>query len=126
MASLTATELASIRADEQTAMPSTCTISRNTPSSDSQGGDTAVWTDIATGVPCRLSPLFPRGAVEATTGERTLAEFRFLLTLPAGTDIEAKDRVTVTGAADGGPHEVIGVTDRTPELVRRAEVQRLL
>jgi len=73
-------------------LPDTCTIQRYTESSTGDG-TTQAWSDLATGVSCRVSPL-AAGASESLGADASLqAVAQWTVWLPAGQDVTVKDRV---------------------------------
>lgn len=95
---LSAAELASMRATLNRTLPDTATIQRNTLQSDGSGG-TEVASTATTG------PFACRVAIPAVTGTRSGREEViagrldavgiWTITLPAGTDVKAQDRIIV-------------------------------
>lgn len=110
---LTTSGLASLRARMTTALPDACTISRNTPTSDGAGGQTPSWATVETTV-CSIAPA-GNSAQERAIADRLSSVVAYTVTLPALTDVTAKDRI-VSG---GRTLEVAGVIVRTQELTRR-------
>lgn len=77
-----------------TLLPDRATIQRPTTVYDCAGGSTDTWADVATAVPCRLSPV-GGGEDEPSHGERLSAEADVLITFAAGMDIKDSDRITI-------------------------------
>jgi head-tail adaptor len=72
--------------------PDTCTIQRYVETSTGDG-TTQTWSDLATGVACRVSPL-ASGAAEALGADASLqAVAQWTIRLPAGQDVTVKDRI---------------------------------
>lgn len=74
--------------------PDTCAISRPT---DTASGDGTArsWSNVATGVTCRVSVVSnsAQESLGAGAGMRALAQFT--VWLPAGQDVTARDRIVV-------------------------------
>lgn len=82
----------------------TGTIRRYTSSSkDTHGNLVKVWSDLATGVACRLQPRRGREAVQPTQ----VVVGSHILYLEIGTDITERDRVVVAAST----YEVLFVAD---------------
>jgi SPP1 family predicted phage head-tail adaptor len=118
--SLTAGELAAMRAAQNAALPDTCVIRRVTLTPDSYGGHTEEWNDIAT-VACRVAPS-GHSPQEQVIAERMSATSTWTLTLPADTDVTAADRLVV-GART---FEVAAVLARSFETARRVVCTEVL
>ena len=74
------------------ALPDSCSLRRGTETYTGDG-TTTVWADLATGVPCRVSPL-ASGASESLGADQSLqAVAQWTIWIPAGTDVTVKDRV---------------------------------
>lgn len=94
-------------------LPDLCSIQRYTESSTGDG-TAQTWSDLATGVACRVSPL-ASGASEALGADASLqAVAQWTIWLPAGTDVTVKDRI-VFGTRT---FEVARVGARSYEAVR--------
>ncbi len=116
---LPADELAAMQAEALLALPQTCVIKRKTRQSDGAGGSTLMLTTVTT--------VYGRaGAVRADLleayadriGKRTAA----LIVLPAVTDVQTDDQITLGSQT----WEVIGVEGgETWEIARRAVCARL-
>lgn len=122
---LTTAELTSMRATIETALPDTCTIRRNTPTSDGGGGTTDGWADLATGVLCGIAPVgggeAPTG-VNATSGSRINDESTHIVTLPDGQDVTEQDQIVIVGQT----YRVTLVRKRAAwELSRRVECREV-
>lgn len=106
------------------AFPDTATIQRAAKVSDGGGEFAMGWSDLATGVACRISPLKGgeggKQAGTATTGDRAVDETTHVVTFANGRDITEKDRIVVSGQV----YEVTLVRKRGGwELSRRVEVK---
>lgn len=110
---LTAAELAEMRSTQEQAMPGTCVISRKTLASDGMGGFTEAWAAAGT-VIGRVWPATESGA-ERLIAERITEADAWIVTLPHGTDVVAKDRITESGRT----FEVISGIAHTWETARR-------
>lgn len=113
MQTLSASELAAMRATAEDALPDTAVIWTVTNVSDGQGGMTATWAAAGT-ADCRISP-------SGTGSERELASrlssvSPWYITLPQGTAVTVKDRIHVGARV----LEVAAImAPRTWELTRR-------
>ena len=74
-------------------LPEVCDVSRSTPSSDGQGGTTQSWSTVAT-VAARISPE-RRAPYEREVEGAARLEKRWVITLPALTDVEPEDRLLI-------------------------------
>ncbi len=96
---LGAADLAWMQDVQQQAMPGTVIISRLAGSVDAYGGVVETWAAIGTVVgrfyPASVSGQGSGGETEAAN--RLTADARWAVTLPVGTDVTTKDRVTVGG-----------------------------
>ncbi len=111
-------ELEAMRETVEGSLPDTCTIKRKAVTDDGQGGQTEAWSDLATGVACRLSPLSSQIDNEGEVEDRVATTKFRLVTLPASQDIKVEDRVIVGGQT----LEVRGLRDpRSWQLSRRVE-----
>lgn len=94
----------SLRAREQAAwMPVRATISRVTRVSDGAGGTTETWGTHLTGVRCRVD--LPSSGAEEQVAGQIQSVATVIVTVPHGTDVTARDRLTV----DGRTFEVVAV-----------------
>lgn len=109
---LSAVELTAMRAVQSDTLPDTAVISRNTPTSDGMGGWTDAWAAVGT-VDGRLAP--SGGGAESLMAERITDTDAWNITLPYGTDVTAKDRVSI----DGRSFEVVTVLPKSWETARR-------
>jgi head-tail adaptor len=81
-----------LRALSNQFLPDVCVIQRYVETSTGDG-TTQTWSDLATGVACRVSPL-ASGAAEALGADASLqAVAQWTIWLPAGTDVTVKDRI---------------------------------
>lgn len=85
--------LAAMRTALEASLPDSATIRRNTQTSDSAGGKTDSWADLAT-VACRVSPS-GRAPEERVIAERIGSVGLWTVTLPALTGITARDRLLI-------------------------------
>ena len=118
---LSASEIAAMREAQEAALPDTCTILRRTLTNDGQGGYVETWSEVATGVKCRLvhSNLAPR---ETVIAERAAGRTVWQLTVPYGTDISRTDRVVVNGVT----YEILAVwSGGTWETARRVVLAKV-
>jgi head-tail adaptor len=118
LSTLTATELAALRADLETLLPDTCVISAVSYASDGAGEWTPTWAAGGT-VACRLDPI--RGS-EAIAGGAIEAFNGYILTLPYNAVIVPASRVTVNST----DYNVTSVTDGDSwKLDTRVQIERL-
>lgn len=126
----TATDLASMRAVQGSAMMDTCTLSVWTPTVDEYGTEIAGYTDT-TGVACGIDVTGTRQK-ERRRQDGTIAEVAAVLrlSLDDGEALTAKDRVTVTHRNGESLNPVLaygidGAVERGPTgvVVRLVEVQ---
>ena len=95
------------------ALPDACTIQRYTETVTGDGTSQA-WSNLATGVACRVSPL-ASGASEALGADTSLrAVAQWTIWLPYGQDVTVRDRV-IYGLRT---FEVARVGDRSYEVAR--------
>jgi head-tail adaptor len=117
---LSATDLAAMKATQALALPSTCTIQRVTRVADTLGGYTETWATLASGVACRLSAV--GASTEVVVAERWAGRAMYQLTLPAGQDVTADDRVVISSVT----YEVAGLNSAGAwETARRVIVARV-
>src|SRR5689334_12884479 len=93
MALLSAAQIASMRATLAGVLSETAQIQRRTLTSDSAGGNSETWATIAT-VGCRHEP-FGRRQDEPIIAERLTSVVRWMISMPNGTDAQAKDRILI-------------------------------
>jgi head-tail adaptor len=73
-------------------LPDTCSIQRATDTASGDGASRS-WSDVATGVPCRVSPLASSSS-EALGADASLqAVAQWTVWLPALQDVTVRDRV---------------------------------
>lgn len=101
----TSSDLAELDDMTNSAMPDTAEVLRKVSTSDSAGGQTDVWTTIAT-VPCRIATLTRRLPGEQLIAERLTSVELWLIVLPPNTDVLPEDRLQVGTAL----YEVKGLT----------------
>lgn len=104
MSMLTDDELAGMCATVNDSLPDVFEQQRATSTADGAGGRTEAWATIAT-LNGRLAPEPMPTAPEPVQGARPATVFRWQITLPAGTDVIARDRFV----KDGRTFEVRGV-----------------
>ena len=102
---LTAAEIAAMQDTQETALPDTCTIKSCTLAPDGLGGYTETWTDLASNVACRLTPM--ADPTEAIVADRFRGRALWTLTLAEGQAISHDDRVVV----GSDTYEVAGVRE---------------
>jgi hypothetical protein len=92
----TTADIARFRAVADDILTQTCTVTRNTPSSDSAGGWTDSWATVSSSTPCRLAV---RGVIIThdlvRSSERLMAGLDYTLKLAYDADIARGDRVTI-------------------------------
>jgi head-tail adaptor len=91
---LTAAELCAMREIEESVMPSTAYILRYNPASDGMGGFTETWGTVGT-VTCDLWAINKKGDREPVIGNQITSQGDWYITVPVGTDINARDRVEI-------------------------------
>ncbi len=96
----------------------TAQIVRPTSASDGMGGETTTYPPLETipTVPCRVTPgdLLPRE--ELGSGPRLSVVQHWILSFPAGTDVQSEDRIVVGGSRT---FEVIAQMGPRSDEVRR-------
>lgn len=107
-----------LRGVSEAFLPQTCAVSRYTETNTPDGVEEA-WATVATGIRCRVSPR--PGSVGAenvgSSGSLSLAVSEWVVWLPYGTDVTARDRLVVD-PPDGRVFEVIRVGIRSYEVAR--------
>ena len=88
-----------------------------TSTSDSGGGATQAWA-AGTAVPCRIDPVTDRG-YGRLTGGRVDERTTHIVTVPAGTQLDARNRFAITGR---GTFEITALHQQTSESARVFEV----
>lgn len=86
-------EMDAMRATQESLLTVSCTINRFTSVSDGMGGQTETWTAVAT-VGCRLNPRQTQPA-DATIANAPRNVSGWIITLPYGTDVHDRDRITI-------------------------------
>lgn len=110
---LTTRELSGCRAELDDTLPGTVVLSRLTRTGDGQGGFTASYAASGT-VSCRLSPI--DNGDEGVVADRVAEVDKWMLTVPAGTDVIETDRAVHAGVT----YEIEHVRTRVPwEISRR-------
>lgn len=96
-------------------LPQRCSVQRYTETNTPDGVEHA-WTNIASGVPCRVSPRARTALERAAEGvERAVSEWT--VWLPAGTDVTVRDRLAID-PPDGRTFEAERVGTRSYEVAR--------
>lgn len=117
---LATTDLTAMKATLDASLPDTATVYRLTRTSDGAGGYTEAWTATGSAVACRISPA-GTGA-EREVAARLAAVAPWVLTLPAATDVTAKDKMV----AGGRTFQVLAVlAARSWEISRRVICQEV-
>lgn len=93
MRSFTNSELTRMRATADKALPDSCIIRRATAVSDSAGGQTQTWADVAT-VACRLMPRATQPQ-DKVTADRASNVSGWVVTVPYATDVTEKDVIVI-------------------------------
>lgn len=115
-------EIAQMRDTIEQTLPSTAVILRATTTRDARGGVVPTW-GTASSVACRWSPLQSESSAELDQSERIVALRSRMVTVPAGTDVTAADRVSIGGTV----LEVMGVrSPRDYELSCRVECAEIV
>lgn len=115
---LTAADLSSLRQTLRDSLPDTAEVRRATRTSDGLGGVTETWTAVAT-VSCRVAPLGRQARAEVVAA-LPVERAGWLITLPADTAVQNRDRVVVTSMAPARQFEVLGrLAPRSWELCAR-------
>lgn len=89
---LSAAEIAAMRADLNRMMPDSATIQRDTIGSDGSGGQTVTGTTTTGPFACRVA--VASGKEEVIAGKLD-AVGSWTITMPAGTDVLAGDRILI-------------------------------
>jgi SPP1 family predicted phage head-tail adaptor len=115
---LTDGEISQMRTQLERTLPDTAVIQRRTLASDGQGGSVETWAPIGT-ASCRISPVNLRGDLERERADSMAEERPRVVTLPADTTIEGRDRIVIADTT----YEVTHVDGpRSYELARRVDV----
>lgn len=86
--------VAALRTLSEQFLPDTCSIQRYTETSTGDGTSQS-WSDLATGVPCRVSAR-GRSASESLGADQSIqSASEWTIRLPALTDVTVKDRIVV-------------------------------
>ena len=110
---LTAAEVAEMRSTQVLAQAGTCVITRGALTADGMGGFTQTWSAAGT-VSCRVMPATESGA-ERLISDRITEADAWVITVPQGTDVVAKDRI----AESGRTFEVVAPLPHTWETALR-------
>lgn len=78
---------------QQQAMPGTIVIERYTLTNNGAGASRETWPPVGT-VIGRIYPMVRRGQAEAVAGAQIVSATQWFATLPVGTTVTAKDRLT--------------------------------
>jgi Family of unknown function (DUF6093) len=114
-----------LRAVAAAFLPDVAAIARYTETSTSDG-ITETWTTIASGIPCRVSPRATTATEGLAAGGAVVrAVSPWLVTLPFGTDVTVRDRITVLGGdrVDGRTFEAQRVDERSYEAARDVQCE---
>jgi hypothetical protein len=105
-------------------LPDTASIARYTETSTSDGVYED-WVEIATGVRCAVQPHASRGLEAVGAGDAIRSVSPWMVTVPFGTDVTVRDRITVTGAdrPDGRTFEISRVDERSYEAGRDCQCE---
>ncbi len=93
---LTTADLTCMRSAVATTLPGTAIVQRSTQASDGMGGVTDTWANAGT-VAARVSP--SGGGIEMIAGGEFVASAPWVITVPAGTDVTERDRISYAGQA---------------------------
>lgn len=114
---LSEAQLASMRSTAAGALPDEAVVQRVTEVSDGGGGTTTEWADLAT-LACRIAPA--GGGEGGQEAGRVEDETTHVVTLAAGADVTAADRLVISGVT----YEVTAVRERRAwALTTRCEVK---
>ena len=90
---LTTADLSCVQAAVVSTLPDTVIISRSTQTSDGMGGVNDTWANVGT-VAARVSPSSNASSrVEQIVGGEFLAAIPWVVTMPAGTNVNERDRL---------------------------------
>lgn len=104
-----------LRSVSESFLPQTCAVSRYAETNTPDGVEHD-WSDIATGIPCRVSPR--AGTAAENVGDAlSAAVSEWTVWLPFGTDVTRRDRLVIA-APDGRTFEAFRVGIRSYEAVR--------
>ena len=119
MTTITAAELAAMRAVADDFLPDTCTIQTVTASQDALGGVTDSYASTYTGVACRLDP---SSGGEGISNNVIEGQSRWMLNIPYDPAISVNNRVV----HESKTYEVAYVWDtHSYSTIRRAELVRV-
>ena len=129
--SLSQPEIDAMRAAADALLADHCTIQRAVETRTAQGGTRQTWSDLATGVACRLDVL--RGLTINASNEKEIdgalgVALDYTLYLPHDQDITEKDRVVLDGdpPRGGQTFEVQAVLgDETWLVEKRAKLSQI-
>lgn len=110
---LTAAEIAEMRSVQVLAQAGTCVITRGAMTADAMGGYTQTWSAVGT-VTGRVWPARESGA-ERLIADHITETDAWVITVPQGTDVVAKDRITESSRT----FEVVTAIVHTWETARR-------
>lgn len=79
------------------AMPGTAIIQRGTVTADGMGGGSVAWPAVGTVVARLYSQNSRAVAEQASEGAQVISETRWYVTMPAGTQVTAEDRLAIGG-----------------------------
>lgn len=113
---LTAADLARMRAAAGLFLPETATVLTHGQASDGGGGRSSTYTPSVT-VPARLA--HAGGGETGTQGDRISDETTHIITLPAGTQVTESDRIRI-GTTD---YDITAIRQASYEVTRRVEVK---
>lgn len=85
-----------MRALQERAMPGTVYLLTPGTASDGMGGYTETWGTAGT-VTGRVYPMVRRGMAEGIGGAEVISETQWFATLPYGTSVTARDRISWNG-----------------------------
>lgn len=118
-APLSAEEQACLADTAAALMHTTATILRRVPADDMAGGQSVTWTAVASSVPCRASGVAGAlGGGERDADGRWETAVSYRVSLPAGTDVRASDRIVIDGDVTV---EVTAVLRRWTEIARTVD-----
>jgi hypothetical protein len=105
---VSAAQMAQMRADQDGALPDTCSVSRPTSGRNSIGEGTTIWTVQGTALPCRVraAQLQPS---RLPVGEQQAIVTSWVVSLEWDQSLLEGDRVTLSGG------QVFEITDTTAE-----------
>jgi len=117
--SLTAAELAAMRAVADDFLPDTCTIQTRTTTVDALGGISEGYANTYTGVACRIDPV---SGSEGVNNLQIAAGSKWMLNIPYDQTITVTDRIIHSGTT----YEVSYIwAGQSYATIRRAELRRI-